>query len=335
MTSFNNNEEYNLSFEYQPNDGDKSDDINNIERIEKSRERNREHAKKTRLRKKIMLEGLKNRLLELQNEATRLQQAYEESNTANILLHLGANPNENNITTLGSLPLDDGHIIDPSILSKGNIIDQLRSNVRAEAAQFKRNYSSQSSTHSSNMISSLNSLDNNHFNKSESFDQYSDALSEGSVENDHLSLDDPVANKRWRNGNELTESNMDKKASIEEMDIIRKERNRMHAKLTRDRKKLFTSRLQQLVNSLERQNTIMKMKLQNSGKEDRINSKPPTNNIPKVEPERPQVYIQNMMPNINVNDFHHQYQFFQQPQFPNMYNNFYYHNDDHENDNYE
>ena len=35
---------------------------------EKSRERNREHAKKTRLRKKALLEGMKARLLYLQNE---------------------------------------------------------------------------------------------------------------------------------------------------------------------------------------------------------------------------------------------------------------------------
>jgi len=38
------------------------------ERVEKSRERNREHAKRTRLRKKQMIEGMKGRLLELQNE---------------------------------------------------------------------------------------------------------------------------------------------------------------------------------------------------------------------------------------------------------------------------
>lgn len=42
------------------------------DRVEKSRERNREHAKKTRLRKKVMLEGLKSRLLELQNEVSLL-----------------------------------------------------------------------------------------------------------------------------------------------------------------------------------------------------------------------------------------------------------------------
>ena len=35
----------------------------------------------------------------------------------------------------------------------------------------------------------------------------------------------------------------------------------MHAKLTRDRKKLFTSRMQQMINSLESQNVVMKSKL--------------------------------------------------------------------------
>jgi len=43
--------------------------------------------------------------------------------------------------------------------------------------------------------------------------------------------------------------------------MYRKERNRIHAKLTRDRKKLFTSRMQQMINSLERQNTSMRNRL--------------------------------------------------------------------------
>ena len=39
-----------------------------IHKIQKSREQNREHAKKTRLRKKSMLEGLKAQILQLQTE---------------------------------------------------------------------------------------------------------------------------------------------------------------------------------------------------------------------------------------------------------------------------
>lgn len=37
-------------------------------KVQRSRERNREHAKRTRLRKKAVLEIMKDRLLELQNE---------------------------------------------------------------------------------------------------------------------------------------------------------------------------------------------------------------------------------------------------------------------------
>jgi hypothetical protein len=40
------------------------------QRADKNRERNREHAKRTRLRKKEMIEGLKMRLLELQREVS-------------------------------------------------------------------------------------------------------------------------------------------------------------------------------------------------------------------------------------------------------------------------
>ena len=42
------------------------------DKAEKNRERNREHAKRTRLRKKEMIEGMKIRLLELQREVKLL-----------------------------------------------------------------------------------------------------------------------------------------------------------------------------------------------------------------------------------------------------------------------
>ena len=41
----------------------------------------------------------------------------------------------------------------------------------------------------------------------------------------------------------------------------RRERNRMHAKLTRDRKKLFTHRMQQMISALERHNLLMRSRL--------------------------------------------------------------------------
>ena len=44
-----------------------------VEKVEKGRERNREHAKRTRLRKKAVLEGMKGKLMELQNEVSRFR----------------------------------------------------------------------------------------------------------------------------------------------------------------------------------------------------------------------------------------------------------------------
>lgn len=57
------NDRYNSSAEDEC-----SGDENSSDRWEKNKERNREHAKKTRLRKKNMIEGLKKRLLEVQRE---------------------------------------------------------------------------------------------------------------------------------------------------------------------------------------------------------------------------------------------------------------------------
>ena len=49
-------------------------DMENL--IEKHRERNREHAKKTRLRKKALIDGMKLRLLELQNEVINIYERF-------------------------------------------------------------------------------------------------------------------------------------------------------------------------------------------------------------------------------------------------------------------
>ena len=48
-----------------------------------------------------------------------------------------------------------------------------------------------------------------------------------------------------------------------DQEMFRKERNRMHAKLTRDRKKKFTNKIQQMIDSLERQNEFMRNRIKN------------------------------------------------------------------------
>jgi hypothetical protein len=70
------------------NDGDEETDEDAGERLARSRERNREHARRTRLRKKAQLEALQSRIKELQEESRLLKQTVEECSIASILLGL-------------------------------------------------------------------------------------------------------------------------------------------------------------------------------------------------------------------------------------------------------
>jgi hypothetical protein len=71
--------------------GDDDDDGTNEERLAKSRERNREHARRTRLRKKSQLQDLQYKAKDLEAERKILKQSIEECNIASILLNLSGN----------------------------------------------------------------------------------------------------------------------------------------------------------------------------------------------------------------------------------------------------
>ena len=68
------------------------DDTN--KRLAKSRERNREHARRTRLRKKAHLEGLQSKVKGLEAERQVLKQNLEECGVASILLGLSVGDHE-------------------------------------------------------------------------------------------------------------------------------------------------------------------------------------------------------------------------------------------------
>ncbi len=64
------------------------------ERLARSRDRNREHARRTRLRKKAQLQALQARVKELQDESRMLRQTVEECSIASILLGLSSGTNQ-------------------------------------------------------------------------------------------------------------------------------------------------------------------------------------------------------------------------------------------------
>lgn len=65
------------------------------DRLARSRERNREHARRTRLRKKAQLQALQARMQDLQNESKELRQNIEQCNIASILLGLTSSGGNN------------------------------------------------------------------------------------------------------------------------------------------------------------------------------------------------------------------------------------------------
>ena len=281
------------------------------EKVEKSRERNREHAKRTRLRKKALIEGMKGKLLELQKDAAKLQQLFEESNTANILLCLSTKSDPSHLDAIKRSASDvslysatdellkqsDYCKSDNPSFVRGNIIEQLRSRVRAEAAQQLLVNAARSKPHGSNVTSTPKSLSvptttplglqmpgltsdyNVHSIGSDSLEiDFNSTVDSSNLMADKLPMDlddvesddgeefetmQPVAEGvvNWKNGTMVLAEGSVRKLSPKEIEMYRKERNRIHAKLTRDRKKLFTSRMQQMINSLERQNNSMRSRL--------------------------------------------------------------------------
>lgn len=69
-------------------------------RIARSRERNREHARRTRLRKKAQLEALQSKMQGLQDESKALKQSLEECSIASILVGLSSGENDPIIQSL-------------------------------------------------------------------------------------------------------------------------------------------------------------------------------------------------------------------------------------------
>jgi hypothetical protein len=65
-----------------------------VQKLAKSRERNREHARRTRIRKKEHLEALQSKVRELEAERKNLKQKMEECSIASILLGMSSNEEE-------------------------------------------------------------------------------------------------------------------------------------------------------------------------------------------------------------------------------------------------
>lgn len=231
-----------------------------------SRERNRIHARKTRQRKKEQMQNLQSRADELKEEQIRLKQLINEKSTASILvglfLHHPTTPmvekegvegeqQHRRPQQLGELQttietaalVDDARVEEllrrpveqipdastipelPALILPGHHASR---RIRANSASYSGNANEDSSSssccvgHTTTTTTTTTSNDN--------FDY------------DLLGKDRSTC-------------------SPDELDRIRRERNRMHAKRTRDRKRLFTEQMSEICRELEEENHLLHLHL--------------------------------------------------------------------------
>ena len=156
----------------------------------------------------------------------------------------------------------------PAALIKGNIIDHLRTSIRAETASKSNNHNCDQSVESCESsggggagtkrqrTASFSSAVSDDFDAD--CDDLESVASHNTTADKHLN-DSNCADDLDTAEEKHLSGSLDK--SSVEFHTLRKERNRIHAKLTRDRKKLFTSRMQQMIALLERQNNVIRFQL--------------------------------------------------------------------------
>jgi hypothetical protein len=186
------------------------------EKLRVSRERNRLHAQRTRIRKRELLESLKDRISSLQEEYELLKQTYEFHATATCLLTLGDVPRQSfacvrQLDEAGDDPMEESEECDP---------------LAALAAH-----------HSSNAT-----------------DECMDDGDESSHEKGCMCHDEELSTDERANACTCIAKELQSKragsltgsmaCSKEEREQIRRERNRLHARRARLRKKLVLERSQ-------------------------------------------------------------------------------------------
>lgn len=184
------------------------DNINLEDKVARSRERNRVHARRTRLRKKAHMTALQTRMEELKDEADRLKEALLDCQTANILV---------DISSAGC----QRHALQQVELVDLNLSDDLAAAFTVTGGKKLRIKLPQTNG--------------------------GDALHPSTPPNKMSTIN-------WKGGYALDADGQRRPMSAKELDDLRRERNRMHAKMTRDRKKLLMASLEQTVTDLESKN---------------------------------------------------------------------------------
>jgi len=222
--------------------------------------RNREYARKTRQRKNANSIAMGERFVELQNELEYLRAVVQENSAAKMLLKLYAKessgesaathdvvqPNLNFSSTLLSLhqvPITPGISTSASSGSSSSSVSQSDAILSSAVTGLD-----------DPLISSIMSIDNAskvNLDPDDAFEQLNVLSMSSLIPDDTNELLQILTHRRYAMPTEVgTLGHIDKDDS-EALLLFKKERNRLHAKLTRDRKRLVKTKLEQVIENLE------------------------------------------------------------------------------------
>jgi len=89
------------------------------------------------------------------------------------------------------------------------------------------------------------------------------------------------------------------KCTPKELDQIRRERNRMHAKRTRDRKRIFMEEMEEMIRQLERENHLLEKHLTGIRESDKLSGvQTPSLVSPNLQPFEPQKEASSIQPRV-------------------------------------
>jgi len=205
-------------------------------RMARSRERNREHARRTRRRKKAQLEALQSKVQCLQAQNKTLKQSLEECRIASILVGFSVSDGDDRDATIQLLLKEANEIEGKGILKR--LVGGKRTRFVSDASDIASNGTGvATSVVSGSSVSVPLKIEIN-----------GQTTLIGGDDQSHLN---------WKTGVYTDENGVRSLLTNKQLESLRRERNRMHAKMTRDRKKTFIAAIEKTIEELESSNKRM------------------------------------------------------------------------------
>jgi Basic region leucine zipper len=224
-----------------------------------SRERNKIHARKTRQRKKEQMQTLQSRADELKADQLRLKQIINEKNTASILVGLFACSATTTITT--TVSNEDAASTSASSLSATTVDEDPRVEELLKRPAEEIPDASKISDLPSLILPGHYSMRRGGGGKAVSLLLPEDL----SVLDDMQQQQSPQLPQEQQQQQQPDDgidydllSKDRSKCSAEELDRIRRERNKLHAKRTRDRKRRFMEEMGEVCRQLQEENNLLR-----------------------------------------------------------------------------